>query len=197
MSPPEPRAQQGHPKLPKLALWAPTATAMGVFSPEECARIRAMGGAEQAGGIADEGRAGYRDSRVRWLRPSADSEWVFRRALDVVATENRRSYRAEIAGFTEPLQIAEYGPGQHYDWHLDFAAGAYSTRKLSFVVQLTDPATYEGGALEVMISREAVAIPREQGSLTIFPSFLLHRVCAVTRGSRHSLVGWIGGPHWR
>ena len=92
MSQPKPRAQQGHPKLPKLALWAPTATAMGVFSAEDCARIRDMGGAEQAGGIADEGRAGYRDSRVRWLRPSADSEWVFRRALDVVATEIGRAH---------------------------------------------------------------------------------------------------------
>ncbi len=192
-----PQPQQGHPRLPKLAHWAPTATAMGVYSAEDCETIKGMGGAEQSGAIADEGRADYRDSRVRWLRPGPGNEWIFRRALDVVAAENRRSYRTEIAGFTEPLQIAEYGPGQHYDWHLDFGAGAYSTRKLSFIVQLSDPASYLGGAVELLVSREAIAIPREQGSLTIFPSFLLHRVCAVTEGLRHSLVGWIGGPHWR
>jgi PKHD-type hydroxylase len=33
--------------------------------------------------------------------------------------------------------------------------------------------------------------------MTLFPSYLLHRVKAVTKGTRLSLVGWIGGPHYR
>ena len=38
---------------------------------------------------------------------------------------------------------------------------------------------------------------REQGSIIVFPSFVYHQVTPVTRGMRHSLVGWIAGPTFR
>ena len=61
-------------------------------------------------------------------------------------------------------------------------------------MQLSDPASYEGGNLEIMNSRDPQAMPRDRGVIIMFPSFTLHRVTKVTRGVRRSLVGWIGGP---
>jgi len=197
-TPPRP----GPPNLPQLEAWTPLVTAERVFSPEDCAAVVALAEPAKAAGLGD-GSAGpsdaaaWRRSTVSWIRPAAETRWVFERCIGVVAQANQRAWRAELAGFTEPLQVARYRPGEHYDWHLDMGAGKFSIRKLSFIVQLSDPAGYEGGAVEFSYAREAAAAARGQGTMVLFPSFLLHRVAAVTAGERHSLVGWIGGPPWR
>ena len=181
-----------------LTNWHPAIAAEAVFSPDECARVVALvGETKEAGikGLADT--TGYRDSKVSWIRPGDEANWVFSRMLDFVRQANQAHYQIEIAGFTEPLQVAEYGPEQHYDWHLDIGNGPISVRKLSFIAQLTDPADYEGGAVEIFSAQEPHAMPRPQGSVILFPSYVLHRVARVTKGVRRSLVGWIGGPHFR
>lgn len=190
------------PALPQLENWAPLGTAQGVFSPEDCAKVLALRGAGEETQIIGEDesearQAAYRKGRVSWLRPGPDNEWIFSKAFQVVQQVNRHCFRMELVGFTEPLQIAEYAEKNYYDWHLDVGRGTHSIRKLSFIVQLTDPASYEGGEVEMLCTNEPAAIPKDQGAVTVFPSYLLHRVKAVTAGTRHSLVGWIGGPHLR
>ena len=34
------------------------------------------------------------------------------------------------------------------------------------------------------------------GSTIAFPSFFLHEVTPVTKGSRYSIVTWVSGPEW-
>jgi PKHD-type hydroxylase len=65
------------------------------------------------------------------------------------------------------------------------------------VVQLTDPDEYEGGELELCLGGEPFVVPREQGTLITFPSYVLHRVKPTTKGTRHSLVGWVTGRPFR
>ena len=186
------------PRQPRLESWAPAVAGEGVFSAEDCARIAALAEPEQEARLhGGDDHAGYRDSRVTWIRPGPDTEWIFARTLAFVQEANAAHFHCDLAGFTEPLQLAEYGPGQHYDWHLDIGNGPISIRKLSFIVQLTDPADYEGGAVEIMAAKEPQAMVRAQGAVVVFPSYILHRVREVTRGARRSLVGWIGGPHYR
>ena len=189
-----------HPtELPQLPNWTPSATAQGVFTAAECQRIIALSGERAPGGLqfAEQAGADYRSSEVSWIRPSEANTWIFSKTFDLVRKVNQRCYQMELSGFTEPLQVAEYSSNGHYDWHLDVGAGPFSVRELSFIVQLSDPADYEGGEVEFLCSREPVTAPKERGSMTLFPSYLLHRVKAVTRGARFSLVGWIGGPHYR
>ena len=38
---------------------------------------------------------------------------------------------------------------------------------------------------------------KAQGSVLVFPSYLVHRVSEITKGTRRSLVNWIEGPRWR
>ena len=36
----------------------------------------------------------------------------------------------------------------------------------------------------------------KKGAMILFPSFLLHKVSPVTKGTRNSLVGWVRGPNF-
>ena len=67
-------------------------------------------------------------------------------------------------------------------------------RKLSAVVQLSDPDEYVGGKLQFMINRDIIDAPMGKGTVIFFPSYLLHRVTKVEKGWRNSLVCWFHGP---
>lgn len=172
--------------------------AEGAFSAGDCELILSHQASAKQAAVADPGdQDGYRDSRVCWLRPSEETNWIFAKSLELISQVNQANYSMELSGFTEPLQLAEYGPGQHYDWHLDLGNERFSVRKLSFIVQLTEPADYEGGAVELLFNRAPQAAPKSRGAMIVFPSYVLHRVNPVTWGARKSLVGWIGGPPLR
>lgn len=90
-----------------------------------------------------------------------------------------------------PLLLSRYRVGQTYGLHVDDAIMGGLRTDLSFTLFLSDPATYEGGALEV----EDEFAPREvrlaAGDLILYPSTTLHRVTPVTAGERLAVVGWI------
>ena len=70
-------------------------------------------------------------------------------------------------------------------------------RKLSVVVQLSDPEEYEGGELKLHTSYDPIIIKKERGMIVSFPSYTLHEVAPVTKGERYSLVAWVHGPAFR
>ena len=180
------------------------ATKPGVFSGEETERIVAIasGRSRVAAEVGRVGEVdlGYRSASLSWLHP-ADVPWVFERLGTVVRELNGRWFGFDLAGFHDPLQVTRYeaaAAGQ-YDWHTD--RGTFVTgnppRKLTVVVQLTDPATYDGGDLELLPARDPLRVGRQIGDVHVFPSFVLHRVTPVTAGARVSLVGWVVGPRFR
>jgi PKHD-type hydroxylase len=70
-------------------------------------------------------------------------------------------------------------------------------RKLSFSVMLTDPEEYEGGELLLKIDSFPITPPNKKGTVIFFPSYVLHEVTPVTKGTRKTLVGWVLGPKFR
>ena len=64
-------------------------------------------------------------------------------------------------------------------------------------VQLSRPEDYEGGDLELFFGSEPYRVQKSRGTVIAFPSFALHRVTPVTRGTRWSLFAWICGARWR
>ena len=46
-------------------------------------------------------------------------------------------------------------------------------------------------------ARRSVDAPKGKGTVVIFPSYMMHRVSEVTKGTRESLVLWVGGDHYR
>ena len=84
-----------------------------------------------------------------------------------------------------------------YGWHQDYGGKIAPSRKLSLVLQLSDPAQYEGGNLQVMTGGEPANVRKQRGLIAAFPAYTLHQVTPVTQGTRQSLVAWISGPPFR
>lgn len=146
------------------------------------------------------------DSEIRtadivWLkRPNHVS--LFDHIDAAVAKANAESFDVDYsAKGCRSFQLSRYASDQkgHYDWHIDvfWPTLELVERKLSIVIQLSDPEEYEGGELE--LSENYVVPPefRAKGAAIVFPSLIHHRVAPVTKGVRHSLVGWYPGPPWR
>lgn len=150
-------------------------------------------------------REELRRSQVRWLRRHDDELRSLYAVIDtLIHKANREAFGFDLAGYSD-VQFTEYDAAVQgtYGWHEDapWLGPKPFMRKLSLVAQLTDPARYDGGALEVQPDTPDVQSDlqrfRAQGSVILFPSFLRHRVIPVTRGRRYSLVTWIEGPRWR
>ena len=88
-----------------------------------------------------------------------------------------------------------------YDVHTDdgLISQRSAQRKLSMMVQLSEPDSYEGGDFELHGGSASPAPEklRLQGTVLVFPSLLRHRVTPLTRGERCTLVAWYDGPCWR
>lgn len=90
-----------------------------------------------------------------------------------------------------PLILSRYRPGDSYGMHVDNALMGGLRTDLSFTLFLSDPAAYEGGALEVEDTYQPRAIRLGAGDLILYPSTSLHRVAPVTAGERLAVVGWV------
>jgi PKHD-type hydroxylase len=140
----------------------------------------------------------FRKSNVKWLPYDSKWEWVIDKIMSQVIEANNTIWNFDLKSIIDNIQYTEYeGNGGHYDWHLDIGPGSISHRKISVVIQLSEPNEYEGGDLQIMTGSEYVTVPRGKGNVVIFPSFLLHRVVPLTSGNRKSLVLWIGGEHYK
>lgn len=172
----------------------------GAFSPEECAKIIKIGNSRLIGDSRVRGNqvaADIRDSKNSWILPGDDSYWIFQRVTDVITDLNFKFFKFELFGFIEGFQFTRYdAPGGKYDQHIDRGLNTW-TRKLSFCLQLSDPKDYEGGDLEMYFGKDPTLPKKEQGYATVFPSYVLHRVTPVTKGTRYSLVAWITGPSFK
>jgi PKHD-type hydroxylase len=166
------------------------------FTDDECARIIAEGRAlplAKGHVTAVERAPDARNSTIALFPPEERYGWMLERIAQVVNSLNRQHWAFELVG-SERLQFSAYGPGEYYDWHVDLAArGSFALRKLSISVLLNDPAEYEGGDLEVSVGTTNKIACRTKGAVILFPSYALHRVHKITKGTRYSLVAWIVG----
>ena len=161
--------------------------------------INANNRAQVGGNPQGDDLAKVRRSKVSWMSNTPDTRWVFERLAHVASSLNSQFYRFDLTGFGEALQLTNYDQSEHgmYGWHQDYGGDRTISRKLSMVVQLTDPNQYEGGNLQVMTSGEPQTVRKQRGLIVAFPSYVLHQVTPVTQGNRQSLVAWISGPAFK
>jgi predicted 2-oxoglutarate/Fe(II)-dependent dioxygenase YbiX len=143
------------------------------------------------------GNAQIRRSRVVLIENTEKYQWLYRRFWQAAQELNQRYFCVDISYIEGNIQLARYDSSDQgfYDWHTDFADLA-PRRKISITVQLSRPEDYEGGDLELLFLKSPHAMDRTRGALIAFPSFAVHRVTPVTRGTRFSLVAWISGRRW-
>lgn len=141
-----------------------------------------------------------RSSSVKWIPKNEEWMWLYEKLMDMAATANKELWNFNLISAPEFIQYTEYYDveGGHYNWHQDIGDGVGSHRKVSITVQLSEPDEYEGGDLEVWKGGNSVAkAERGAGVVFIFPSYMMHRVTKVTKGTRRSFVLWVGGDHYR
>ncbi len=181
----------------------PLHTIPAALSPDECAALVALCAAaplRDAGLVRGTTAHAIRRADLVWLDDLPEAAWVMDRMMRVVGQANRDAFSFDLTDFAESPQVARYTAERagHFDWHTDIGAGALAARrKLTIVVQLSGPADYAGGTLELRPDSNLRQAPTATGTAIIFPSFTLHRVTPVTQGTRWSLTLWSHGPAFR
>jgi PKHD-type hydroxylase len=93
------------------------------------------------------------------------------------------------------VMFNRYGPGETYGMHVDdpvMGEGASLIRTdLSFTLFLSDPGSYDGGALVIDGLDGERGVKLAAGSMVVYGTGELHRVEPVTAGERLACVGWV------
>jgi len=172
------------------------------FTLEELDVIKTIGNSypkklAEVGGGDDSQVSDYRKSEISWIPEESNNQWLYDKISQYAISANKEMWNFDIWGYHDALQFTNYyGDGGHYDWHADLGPGI-SNRKLSVVLQLSDPKDYVGGELQMNTGGGITSVAKEYGSLCFFPSFVLHRVTPLTSGTRTSLVTWLCGANLR
>jgi PKHD-type hydroxylase len=126
------------------------------------------------------------------------SDWVTSIFHYYAFDANFENFKYRISGISNP-QFLKYEPGMFYDVHCDTSRDSSSEsfyRKLTIVLDLSDPSEYVGG--DFVVYTEALKeakLTQKKGSIHVFPSYLNHKVNMITEGTRYSMVAWaLGEP---
>lgn len=133
-----------------------------------------------------------RKTKITWIPYNNTTRWIYDKIFKMAVEANNTMFNLTITNIRDCIQFGVYDSsfGGKYGEHIDIGANEFSQRKLSVCVQLSDPSDYEGGELYI----RKCNTPNGKGSVSVFPSFLEHRVETVTSGIRYSLVLWLCGP---
>lgn len=88
------------------------------------------------------------------------------------------------------LMVTRTGDGGEYGNHIDNALIAGARADVSFTLFLSDPESYDGGALVIADPVEERGFKLGLGEAIVYPSNTLHRVEPVTSGTRLVAIGW-------
>jgi PKHD-type hydroxylase len=141
-----------------------------------------------------------RTSSICWLDPNEDNIWIYNKIADNIDHINKKWFGYDLL-YIESLQFAMYesSVGGFYVSHRDTKiSNGGSVRKLSFTIQLCDGSDYEGGDLILYETLDnKITMSKAVGSISYFPSYTIHEVKPVTKGTRYSLVGWVSGTSFK
>jgi hypothetical protein len=173
------------------------------FTKNECEKIISIaknnyGNAAKVGSSGGTKNVNIRSANVYDVLNNQENRWIYYKLGIVLSLANQTYFNYDLWGIPPNLQLIEYNteneqPG-HYDKHVDVGLGEYAFRKISVVVQLSDPSDYDGCELRISALNNEVIAPKNQGTIHLFASYLPHEVTPIKSGVRYSLVAWILGP---
>ena len=169
-----------------------------VLSTAEVADVRAaLAGAAWADG---RGTAGHLSAEVKdnqqlhWQDPLAARLGAL---VTARLERNPMFLSAALPRTILPPLFNRYAGGGHYGPHLDGAlrpiegTGQRIRTDLSFTLWLSEPETYDGGALVIRETLGERALRLPAGDLLLYPGTRIHHVAPVTRGERLAAFGWV------
>jgi PKHD-type hydroxylase len=133
--------------------------------------------------------------------PPQEIKWLEQKLINLINFVNDSFYRFDIQ-YLETIQLTKYDESYKgfYTSHMDTDSKLdHTCRKLSFIIQLSDLDEFEGGDFYYHNTNSTSQNPSffKKGNAIFFPSCMLHEVKPVTKGTRYTLVGWVGGPRWK
>lgn len=168
--------------------------ARGVLSVAELDSLRELLAAARfsAGSGSARGQAASA-KHVAQLERTGDAQ---REPGELIALALLRHPTVQAAVFPKSIRhatINRYDPGMEYGPHLDLPlmlGGATTRADVSATVFLCEPDSYDGGELSIHCDSLPIDFKGRAGDAILYASDSIHRVKAVTSGSRLVAVTW-------
>ena len=143
-----------------------------------------------------------RISKIGFHERTPNIGWIFDKLNFILQSINEMYYGFELNGYNM-FQYTTYKAEEKgkYNWHMDMLLGDrskdYEPRKLTLTLLLNDD--FEGGEFQLNMGNQnnPTILPAKKGRALLFPSFMIHRVTPITKGTRKSLVVWCLGPKFQ
>ena len=169
-----------------------------LLSPEEVAAYRA----QLAKASWDDGKdtaMGMAESVKNNAQASPTDPHIMQLANDVLARlgNNSNIVSAALPQTIFPPCFNKYSESEHYGFHVDAAIMRLPNSQkvmrsdLSMTLFLSNPDEYEGGELIINTEFGRQSIKLEAGFAVVYPSSSLHKVEAVTKGTRLAAITWM------
>lgn len=167
-----------------------------VLRPDELAAIQArlvsaafMDGAATAGWSAREVK---RNLQVTSGTPEYEQIARIVREAFMRSGELQAALRPAAA---TPVLFNRYGQGMAYGPHVDTplmgSMGNAVRSDIAITIFLSDPQSYDGGELNVLMQGIGSQFKLEAGAAIAYPANTLHHVTPVTRGVRDAAILWV------
>lgn len=167
-------------------------TIAGVLSPADLHEIRSL----LSEAVFEDGTksAGWQAEPVKrneQAKAGHDITLALQNRISARIRENSLFRSAARPKNLTPLIISRYRPAMSYGLHIDNSVMGGIRTDLSMTLFLSDPDSYEGGALVLDRPDGRHSYRPPAGSLVLYPTGMLHEVEAVTKGERIAAVGWV------
>ncbi|MDI1300901.1 MAG: Fe2+-dependent dioxygenase [bacterium] len=157
---------------------------------------------DEAGEAWVDGRvtAGYQGAPVKQNQQIDERSAVAQELGDLVlgALEQHPVFiSAALPREVYPPMFNRYSGGMQFGSHVDGAIrlsphnGLKMRTDVSATLFLADPESYDGGELQIEDAYGVQSVKLPAGDMVIYPATSLHRVTAVTRGTRVASFFWV------
>jgi len=169
-----------------------------VLPADQVARLRQqLLDAEWVDGRSTAGRQSARAKDNQQVREDSPAARQLGDMIVAALERNPRFVSAALPLKVFPPLFNRYSGGQSFGLHVDNAVRmirgtSHRVRTdLSATLFLTEPSEYDGGELVVEDTYGAHSVRLPAGHMVLYPASSLHRVNAVTRGSRIASFFWV------
>ena len=171
-----------------------------IFTPDECQQIIECGLSLPLIPAYSPGmqiNPEIRSSMVRFFyEDQSEYDWIFDKMWNSISELHDQIYKLNFIQFTEydSAYVGRFTPHRDTDIFYHPTNRTSFIRKVTSVIQLSDPDSYIGGDLRLHLHDDQLIVgQRDRGCAIIFPSDTLHEVTKITSGIRYSLVAWFEG----
>jgi len=157
------------------------------FSAEECNKI-----IRSFDDLATE-----QENKRSQFTHEGENEWIYQNISEMAMEANKVMWKFNIAGIAEPISYARYdirdSEAARVDIGTNFNDSFRQDRKISFLIQLSEESSYEGGEVLLHNNGTPAYLPKERGTTLMFPSWFLNGTTPITKESKRTLYGWVSG----